>query len=342
MLRRWGFEGHPLAPGYLVQGSHAPPQLGTAKMGLFSKELGMLHIAVCAADQRTNWELKIAENYDDPVSFCYHYALIFDYFTFHCGTEGVDSERFKPEMRALLKDCRLPLALTYTGELDGDGPIFTIGQQVHVGLSKRADLVHESRLFKSMGGYQLKTARDECLWFLESHVLRHAAALALLDHLIRKCRRIGQQDRTSVLKVLLVLEAIARVYDSMDAWGRFGFMKPEALGKPPNLAIREVEGLSHAEVSKIGDECLRSAQGRRKVADEKGEFNVILVSAGDRRIEVLKELRAITGLGRKEVKDLLDGAPKLVMEEITKAKAEEIKKRLVEAGASVEVTQRSR
>jgi hypothetical protein len=236
-------------------------------MGLFSKELGMLHVAVCGSDQRANWdnwEFKIAENYDDPVLFCYHYAFLFDYYTFHCEAGGVDSNRFKPEMRAILQECRLPLRLMYKGLLLGSGPILTIGQQVGVDISKPANLVHESRLFKSKGGYFLKTTRDECLWFLESHVLRGAAALALADHLLRKCNRgvhrFAQQDRSHVLKVLLTLEALIQAYDFIDAWDYFGFMKPEALGKPPNLAIREVEGFSDAELRKLGDELLRSAE----------------------------------------------------------------------------------
>jgi hypothetical protein len=237
-------------------------------MGLFSKELGMLHIAVCGSDQRTNWdnwEFKIAENYDDPVLFCYHYALLFDYYTFHCEGRGVDSNRFKPEMRAVLQDCRLPLRLMYRfpGKLTS-GSIFTIGQQVRVDVSKPAHLVHESRLFKSKGGYSLKTTRDECSWHLESHVLRGAAALALADHLLRKCNRgihrFAEQDRSHVLKVLLTLEALIQAYDFIRAWDYFGFMKPEALGGPPNLAIQEVEGFSDAELRKLGDELLRSAE----------------------------------------------------------------------------------
>ena len=223
----------------------------------------MLHVAVCGADQRTNWdnwEFKIAENYDDPVLFCYHYAFIFDYFTFHCEPRGVDFNRFLPEMRALLlEDCLMPLALMYKGHSLESGPIFTIGRQAGVDISRPANLVHESRLFKSKGGYSLKTARDWCSWSLESHVLRHATGLALLDHLLRKCSRRGQQDQTSALSVLLTLEALKQTYDSIGAWAPIGFMKPEAVGEPPNLAIREVEGLSDAEMKKIGDEWLRAA-----------------------------------------------------------------------------------
>ena len=72
-------------------------------------------------------------------------------------------------------------------------------------------------------------------------------------------------------------------------------------------------------------------------ADEASEVNVILASAGANKIAVLKEVRAITGLGLKEAKDLVDGAPKAVKEGIKKEEAEAIKKQLEEAGATVEI-----
>ncbi|GLK50905.1 MAG: 50S ribosomal protein L7/L12 [Oceanicaulis sp.] len=71
--------------------------------------------------------------------------------------------------------------------------------------------------------------------------------------------------------------------------------------------------------------------------EEKDEFDVILASAGDKKINVIKEVRAITGLGLKEAKDLVEGAPKAVKEGAPKAEAEEIKKKLEEAGATVEL-----
>jgi len=71
--------------------------------------------------------------------------------------------------------------------------------------------------------------------------------------------------------------------------------------------------------------------------EEKTEFSVILVAAGEKKIEVIKEVRAITGLGLKEAKDLVEGAPKNVKENAPKADAEEIKKKLEAAGASVEL-----
>jgi large subunit ribosomal protein L7/L12 len=71
--------------------------------------------------------------------------------------------------------------------------------------------------------------------------------------------------------------------------------------------------------------------------EEKTEFDVILVEAGDKKINVIKEVRAITGLGLKEAKDLVEAGGKAVKEQAPKAEAEEIKKKLEEAGAKVEL-----
>ena len=72
-------------------------------------------------------------------------------------------------------------------------------------------------------------------------------------------------------------------------------------------------------------------------AVEKTEFNIILAAAGEKKINVIKEVRAITGLGLKEAKDLVEGAPKAVKEGVNKEEAAKIKKQLEEAGATVEV-----
>ena len=77
--------------------------------------------------------------------------------------------------------------------------------------------------------------------------------------------------------------------------------------------------------------------GAAAAAEEKTEFTVVLAAAGDKKIEVIKEVRAITGLGLKEAKDLVEGAPKTVKEAAPKAEAEEIKKKLEAAGAKVEL-----
>ena len=70
---------------------------------------------------------------------------------------------------------------------------------------------------------------------------------------------------------------------------------------------------------------------------EKDEFNVVLTAAGDKKIQVIKVVRELTGLGLKEAKDLVDGAPKPVKEGVTKVEAEDVKKKLEEVGGSVEL-----
>jgi large subunit ribosomal protein L7/L12 len=79
------------------------------------------------------------------------------------------------------------------------------------------------------------------------------------------------------------------------------------------------------------------AAGAAAAAEEKTEFTVVLAVAGANKIGVIKEVRAITGLGLKEAKDLVEGAPKPVKENASKADAEEIKKKLEAAGAKVEL-----
>ena len=92
----------------------------------------------------------------------------------------------------------------------------------------------------------------------------------------------------------------------------------------------------------------RSGRGRRSGAarppagdgagaEEKTEFDVVLTGAGDKKIQVIKVVRAITGLGLKEAKDLVDGAPNAVKEGVAQEEADSIKAQLEEAGASVEV-----
>ena len=80
-----------------------------------------------------------------------------------------------------------------------------------------------------------------------------------------------------------------------------------------------------------------AAGGEGAAAEEKDEFDVILKSAGAKKIGVIKEVRAITGLGLKEAKELVDGAPNTIKEAAAKAEAEEIKAKLEEAGAEVEL-----
>lgn len=77
--------------------------------------------------------------------------------------------------------------------------------------------------------------------------------------------------------------------------------------------------------------------GGGEAAAEKTEFDVIVASVGDNKVSVIKAVRAITSLGLKEAKDLVDGAPKAIKEGVTKAEADDFKKQLEEAGATVEV-----
>lgn len=80
-----------------------------------------------------------------------------------------------------------------------------------------------------------------------------------------------------------------------------------------------------------------AAPAAAAAVEEKTEFDVILTGAGENKVNTIKVVRAITGLGLKEAKDLVDGAPKAVKEGISKAEAEAIQKQLVEAGATCEV-----
>ena len=80
-----------------------------------------------------------------------------------------------------------------------------------------------------------------------------------------------------------------------------------------------------------------AAAGGAAAAEEKTEFDVVLNAAGDKKIQVIKVVRELTGLGLKEAKDLVDGAPKAVKEKVAKAEAADMKKKLEEVGATVEV-----
>ena len=77
--------------------------------------------------------------------------------------------------------------------------------------------------------------------------------------------------------------------------------------------------------------------GAAAAVEEQTEFTVVLLAAGDKKVEVIKVVRAVTGLGLKEAKDLVDGAPKPVKEGIAKADADALKKQLEDAGAKVEI-----
>lgn len=101
-------------------------------------------------------------------------------------------------------------------------------------------------------------------------------------------------------------------------------------------ALEEKYGISAAAVAApVAPEA--AAPGAGAPAEEQTEFAVVLASIGEKKIQVIKEVRAITNLGLKEAKDLVDGAPKPVKEGVSKQEAEEIKAKLEGAGATIEV-----
>ena len=97
--------------------------------------------------------------------------------------------------------------------------------------------------------------------------------------------------------------------------------------------MEEKFGVSAAAVAVAGP----AAGAGVAAAAEQTEFNVILTGAGDSKVNVIKVVRAITGLGLKEAKDLVDGAPKAVKEGVSKADADAVAKQLIEAGATAEI-----
>jgi len=119
--------------------------------------------------------------------------------------------------------------------------------------------------------------------------------------------------------------------DILEAVGAMTVMELNDLVK----AFEEKFGVSAASMAVAAPGA--GGGGAAAAAEEKTEFDVILASAGANKVNVIKVVRAITGLGLKEAKDLVDGAPKPVKEGCPKAEAEDIKKQLTEAGASVEI-----
>jgi len=101
--------------------------------------------------------------------------------------------------------------------------------------------------------------------------------------------------------------------------------------------LEEKWGVSAAAPVAVAGVAAAGGGDAGEAAEEQTEFDVILASAGEKKINVIKEVRAITGLGLKEAKDLVEGAPKPVKEGVNKDEAEELKKKLEEAGASVEL-----
>ena len=113
----------------------------------------------------------------------------------------------------------------------------------------------------------------------------------------------------------------------------------EAVG---NLTVMELNDLVKAFEEKFGVSAavvvvIVGPAAGGAATEAKTEFDVILASAGDQKVGVIKVVRAITGLGLKEAKDLVDGAPKTLKEGVSQAEADDIKKQLEEAGAKVEI-----
>lgn len=102
-------------------------------------------------------------------------------------------------------------------------------------------------------------------------------------------------------------------------------------------ALEEEFGVSAAAPVAVAAAPVAGAAAAAPEEEEKTEFDVILTTVGDKKINVIKVVRAATGLGLKEAKDLVDGAPNPVKQAVTKQEAEELKKELEEAGAGVEV-----
>ena len=113
-----------------------------------------------------------------------------------------------------------------------------------------------------------------------------------------------------------------------------------------NLTVKEVNELAQILKDEYGIEpqacapvavSVANNEGGSSAGAEKSSFNVILKNAGQAKLAVIKVVKEITGLGLKEAKDLVDGAPKAIKENVSKAEAEDIKNKLIEAGAEIEL-----
>ncbi|MGX2041966.1 50S ribosomal protein L7/L12 [Methylocaldum sp. MU1018] len=119
--------------------------------------------------------------------------------------------------------------------------------------------------------------------------------------------------------------------------------KEDILETIANMTVMEVVDLISAMEEKFGVSAAAAvaavpvAAAAAPAAEEKTEFDVVMTGFGDNKVNVIKVIRAITGLGLKEAKDLVEGVPSTVKEAVGKQEAEDIKKQLVEAGAAVEI-----
>ena len=126
---------------------------------------------------------------------------------------------------------------------------------------------------------------------------------------------------------------MANIEKIVDELSNLTVMEAAELSK----ALEEKWGVSAAAAVAVAAPGAAASDAGGDAAAEKSEFDVILTAAGDKKINVIKEVRTITGLGLKEAKDLVEAAPKPVKEGASKDESEEIKKKLEDAGASVEV-----
>ena len=126
--------------------------------------------------------------------------------------------------------------------------------------------------------------------------------------------------------------AVAKA-DILDAIGSMSVLELSELIKE----MEEKFGVSAAAAA-VAVAAPAAGGGAAAGAEEKSEFDVVLATFGDNKVSVIKAVRAITALGLKEAKDLVDGAPKPVKEGVSKQEAEDIKKQLEEAGATVELS----
>lgn len=119
--------------------------------------------------------------------------------------------------------------------------------------------------------------------------------------------------------------------------------RDEVLNAIAEMSVMDVVELVSAMEEKFGVSAAAAvaaapvAAAAAAAEEEKTEFDIVLTATGDKKVNVIKAVRAITGLGLKEAKDMVDGAPATIKEGASKAEAEEAKKQLVEAGATVEL-----
>jgi large subunit ribosomal protein L7/L12 len=132
------------------------------------------------------------------------------------------------------------------------------------------------------------------------------------------------------IKETLIMANIEEIAEQL---GKLTLLEAAQLSK----LLQEQWGVSAAAPVAMAAPGAAAGGAAAPAAEEKTEFDVILSAAGDKKIQVIKVVRELTGLGLKEAKELVDGAPKPVKEKITKAEAEDVKKKLEEQGATVQV-----